>query len=219
MSRFAKIASVAIAISFGFFVLTGYLFGHNADGTLSFLGELQLFILNVAVALAGFTVLVGVFNLSAVHFNKIRHNEKGAIYSAILVLAMTGTFLLGLVSHFIPQLSQYFSGLFDAVILPVETSLMAILAVSLTYASIRLLRRRMNLFSVIFLVTALLVLLGAAPLPFLGDTFLGRDLRPIITQVLAASGARGILIGVALGTLTVGLRILIGSDRPYGGEK
>jgi hypothetical protein len=42
--------------------------------------------------------------------------------------------------------------------------------------------------------------------------------RPWITQVLALGGARGILIGVALGTLTTGLRVLFGADRPYGGN-
>jgi len=32
-------------------------------------------------------------------------------------------------------------------------------------------------------------------------------------------GARGLLIGVALGTLLTGLRILFGIDRPYGAIK
>jgi hypothetical protein len=31
-------------------------------------------------------------------------------------------------------------------------------------------------------------------------------------------GARGILIGVSLGILTTGLRVLFGTDRPYGGN-
>jgi hypothetical protein len=42
--------------------------------------------------------------------------------------------------------------------------------------------------------------------------------RPIITQIFAAAGARGILLGVALGTLTTGLRVLFGADRLYGGK-
>ena len=97
---------------------------------------------------------------------------------------------------------------------------MALLAVTLTYASIHLLKRRFNLLSVIFLVTALLILLGTAPLPFLGVIpGLSDWVRPFITRVMAAAGARGILIGVALGTLTTGLRILFGADRPYGGGK
>jgi hypothetical protein len=221
MKRFIDISSAACAIAFGLLVLAGYLFGHNSDGTLSFLGEMQLFIVNVAVVLAGFAVLIGVANLSLVHFNKIRTKPKNALYSVILILVMLGTFLLGLASRWLqlPILFTFFNDSLNVVILPVESSLMAILAVTLTYASIRLLRRRFNLVSVVFLATALIVLLGTMPLPFLGDTFLNQSIRPFFTQVLATSGARGILIGVALGALTVGLRILIGADRPYGGGK
>jgi sulfite exporter TauE/SafE len=103
--------------------------------------------------------------------------------------------------------------------LPVEASLMALLAITLTYASIRLLRRHLNLLSVIFLITAVLILLGTAPWPFLGDVpFLSNIIRPIVAQIPATAGARGILLGVALGTLTTGLRILFGADRPYGGK-
>jgi hypothetical protein len=109
--------------------------------------------------------------------------------------------------------------IFKAIQLPVETSLMAMLVVTLTYASIRLLRRRNNLISVIFLVTALLILLGTAPVPFIGDVPILSDLiRPFIAQVLAVAGARGILIGVALGSLTTGLRVLFGADRLYGSD-
>jgi hypothetical protein len=64
------------------------------------------------------------------------------------------------------------------------------------------------------------VVLGTAPLPYVGDTFLlSGMLRPFLAQVMAAGGARGILIGVALGALTTGLRVLFGADRPYGGSK
>jgi hypothetical protein len=53
-------------------------------------------------------------------------------------------------------------------------------------------------------------------LPFGEITPLNDFIRPWIQQVLALGGARGILIGVALGTLTTGLRVLFGADRPYG---
>lgn len=208
-----------IAIAFGVLVLAGYLFGVKADGTLSLLGEIKMLILNVAILLAGFAVLVGISNLLIVHANKIRHKQKGAGYSAILIIALVVTFLLGLLAHSIPIAASLFSSAFKFIQLPIETSLMALLVVSLTYASIRLLRRRLNLLSVIFLATALLILIGMAPWPLLGDVpFLSDIVRPVIAQVPAAAGARGILLGVALGTLTTGLRILFGSDRPYGGK-
>ena len=36
--------------------------------------------------------------------------------------------------------------------------------------------------------------------------------------MLSRGGARGLLIGIALGTLLTGLRVLFGVDRPYGGQ-
>ncbi|MFC2064392.1 hypothetical protein ACFLXB_04775, partial [Chloroflexota bacterium] len=72
--------------------------------------------------------------------------------------------------------------------------------------------------SVIFLATTLLILIGTAPSLFGEVPFVGGILKPFLAQVLAASGARGIILGVALGTLTMGLRILFGAERPYGGK-
>jgi hypothetical protein len=217
--KFKGITSTVIAISFGVLVLAGYIFGYNADGSLSLLGQFQLIILNIAVILAGFAVLVGIFNLLLVHTKKISQKQKGAGYSIVLIVTLVITFLLGLLAHFVPIAASLFNGAFRYIQLPIETSLMALLVVTLTYASIRLLRRRLNVLSVIFLVTAWLILVGTAPWPFLGDVpFFSDIVRPIIAQIPAAAGARGILIGVALGTLTTGLRILFGSDRPYGGK-
>ena len=73
------IFSTVIAIAFGLLVLVGYLFGVNADGTPSLLGQLESFILNVAVILAGFAVLVGIINLLIVHTGKVRQKQTGAI--------------------------------------------------------------------------------------------------------------------------------------------
>ena len=211
------VLSTVIAISVGLLVLAGYLFGRRADGSLSLLGEIQMFLLYLAIILAGFAVLVGVGNLLLVHMNKIRHMQKGAAYSFILIIALMTTLVLGLLAPFQPEAASAFSDIFNVVQLPVEASLMALLAITLTYASIHLLRRNLNLFSVIFLITAVLVLLGTAPWPFMGDVpFLSNVVRPFIAQIPATAGARGILLGVALGTLTTGLRILFGADRPYG---
>jgi hypothetical protein len=102
----------------------------------------------------------------------------------------------------------------------VETSLMALLAVSLVVAGFRLVSRRRDPYTLIFLATALFVMVGTAPWPLPGlGTFevVVRDLRAWISQVWAAGGARGILLGVALGATATGLRVLLGTERPYGG--
>jgi hypothetical protein len=202
--------SAVIAIATGLIMLVGYFV------ELPILVNLRITILNWVIILAAVALFLGLFNLLAVHTNKVRSKEKGGIYSLILIFSLLTTLILGLwlrPDHALMAL------IFNAIQVPVETSLMAMLVVTLTYASIRLLRRRNNLISVIFLVTALLILLGTAPVPFIGYVPILSDLiRPFVAQVLAAAGARGILIGVALGSLTTGLRVLFGADRPYGSD-
>lgn len=201
--------STAIALATGLIVLVGYFV------ELPLLVNLRITILNWAIILAALALFIGVFNLLAVHADKVRSKKKGGFYSLILILSMLVTLVLGL---WLRPDHPLMALIFNSIQLPVEASLMAMLVVTLTYASIRLLRRRNNLISVIFLVTALLILLGSAPLPFIGSLPIVSDMiRPFIAQVLATAGARGILIGVALGALTTGLRVLFGAERPYGG--
>ena len=214
LSSVIAIASTAIAIASGVLVLAGYFFAQKADGQASLLTNIRLTLLNWAIILAGFAIFIGILSLFQVHFKKIQNKQKGSVYSLLLIISLVATFLFGLVK---PGQAEK---VFTTIQLPVEASLMALLTVTLTYASIRLLRRRFNLLSVIFLVTALLILLGTAPLPFLGDLpGLSDWVRPFLAHVMAGAGARGILLGMALGTLTTGLRILFGADRPYGGNK
>ena len=199
--------ALVLAILTGVVVLIGYFIPGVAPFQSIFLGW--------AIILAGMAAVVGVFNLILVHATKITQREKGRVYSAILLVCLFAAFLFGLAlgpNH--PGMRS----LVNAVIIPVEASFMAVLAITLLYASIRLLRRRTNLMSILFLATALLMLVGSATLPFGEVGALNDFLRPWFQHVLALGGARGILIGVALGTLTTGLRILIGADRPYGGK-
>ena len=92
---------------------------------------------------------------------------------------------------------------------------MALLVVTLAYASLRLLHRRsINLLSASFVISAIVFLL--LNLGFITSVPFLRDLATGINQ-LPVGGTRGILIGVALGTLATGLRIILGGDRPYGG--
>ena len=202
-----RTVALILAIVTGLIVLVGYFVPAVAP--------LEQTVLNWAIILAGTAAIVGVFNLVLVHGNKIAQREKGGIYSAILLLCLFATFVFGLVlgpDH--PGMRLLVNG----VIVPVEATLMALLAVTLLYASIRLLRRRANAMSIVFLSTALIMMIASATLPFGEIGALNNFLRPWFQHVLALGGARGILLGVALGTLTTGLRVLLGSERPYGGK-
>jgi hypothetical protein len=115
--------------------------------------------------------------------------------------------------------NQVSLGLFNYIQLPIEASLMALLTVSLAVAGFRLVSRRRDLFSLVFVGTALLVLLGTGPWLTGGESnfyILIGQVRNWLVQVWASGGARGIVLGVALGAVLTGLRILLAVDRPYG---
>jgi hypothetical protein len=173
---------------------------------------------------AGAAVVIGSVNLLAVHLGKIQRREKAAAYSVLLALAWLVSFFFTPVVFFMRSMGQPFipldTLLMDGIIVPVEAALLGLLTVTLLYMAMRLLRRRLDLMSGVFLATVLLVLLGSLALPgSMGELpVLGDWLLPFVRQVLALGGTRGILIGVALGTLTTGLRVLFAIDRPYGGK-
>jgi hypothetical protein len=90
---------------------------------------------------------------------------------------------------------------------------MGLVAITLTVAGLRLAQRRRNLMAVTFAVSAVVFLLiGSGLLGMLADF-------PLIgfIQRLPLAGSRGILMGIALGSLTAGLRVLLAADRPYTG--
>jgi hypothetical protein len=178
---------------------------------------IQTQLLSWAMILAGAAALLGVFNLISVHGEKILRREKGTLFSALLIVSLFATFVFALFLG--PDNSAIQILLVNGIIVPSESALMAILTVTLLYAAVRLLRRRVDLMNIVFLSTALLILLGSATILGIGEVpFFGNLLRPWVNEVLSMGGARGILIGVALGTLTTGLRVLFAIDRPYGGR-
>jgi hypothetical protein len=201
-----QVVALAFAVLSGLVVLVGYF--------VPALQEVQQLLLNWAIILAGAAAIVGVFNLVLVHAGRIQKREKGGAYSAILLVSLFATFVVGLIlgpDH--PAIRR----LIGSVVVPAESSLMGLLAVTLIVGGMRVLRRRLNLMSIIFLATAVLMLLGSATLPYGEVGALTSLLRPWFQHVLAMGGARGILVGMALGTLVTGLRVLIGAHRPYEG--
>lgn len=210
MQRIVSVLSAIFAISAGIIVLLGYFL------PIAPFPQLRIQLIEWAVVIGGMAVLVGIFNLVAVQMERIRTKQKGSAYGAVLVVALIFTFGLGLISGPDASLMRFSV---DAIIVPVEATLMAILAVTLIYASIRLLRRRADVMSVVFLVMALVTLLLIMPTPI--GPIPGEQTNQFFLSVVgmfSRGGARGLLLGIALGTMLTGLRVLFGVDRPYGGN-
>ena len=207
--------STLIAVAAGMIVLIGTLLPVEP------LTTMRTLFLQWGSILAGIAMLVGVGNLLSIHIDKTRAANKKSVYSVALISFFMLTLVVVVLPIALPIDSVlYIESVFlNSIMVPVEISLMALLSVTLVYAAVRLLRYRADLKSIIFILTALIILVGTAPWPLIGQLPIVSDLvRPIVAQVLATGGARGMLLGIALGTLMTGLRVLFGADRPYGGK-
>jgi hypothetical protein len=199
--------STAVAIALGLVVLSGFFI------QVPVLSNLRIILLEWAAILAGVALLLGIYNLLKVHWHKLTVGKQGRFYSLILIISLLTTLTMTL---FYGPTHPYSLWIFKYIQMPIESSLMAILSVVLAYSCIRLLRRRANPYSIIFVVTVLIALLATGPL--FGYYIPGlQEFRSWIALVPAAGGARGILLGVALGTIITGLRVIMGVERPYGG--
>ncbi len=205
--------STAVAIVVGIIVLAGY-FIPSID-------NIRLILLRTGLVLAAVALLVGIVNLTSVHIKKMGKQSENSGYSLILLISLLVTLVIGIIDMVQTYLIgrpnfQITNWVFTNIQLPIETSLLAVTTISLIYAAAGILRKRMDLFTISFFFVVLLVLLGSFSIPPATIPFL-QMIREWILKVPALGGARGLLLGIALGAITTGIRILLGTDRPYGG--
>ncbi len=207
MKRILPATNALIAIISGFLVIMGYFFP-------GVFGGMRTILVGWAIIVAAFAMLLGIYNLAKVHWKKINTEGQNNVYSVVLLISLVITIVVAGLSGPTGSATLW---IFNNFQVPVEVSLLAVLAVVLAYAGARLLSRRPKWYTILFLITVVLVLLGSVPLFIIGQAAPFNALRSWISQVPAIAGARGLLLGVALGTVATGIRILIGTDRPYGG--
>lgn len=200
--------STAVAIASGLLVLAGTFL------SIPVLVTARATLLQWAVIVAGIAGLIAIFNLLGVHWRRMNAPRNRDYYSLFYLLAFVITFVIGFV---LGPADPEFQKVVTYIQVPVEASLMAVLTISLTIACVRMFQRRSGWMPYLFVGSAVIFLILGS-----GYLSIGSDL-PLIKDLLAAvnslpiAGARGILFGIALGSLTAGIRVLIGADRPYSG--
>lgn len=199
MRRLYATAATAIVIAIGLLTLVGLLTGY--------LGGLSSLALQVALVTAGIALLIGVLNLLNVHLRRVLGRQRGALYSLVLLISFLLVIAIWLLGGDSANLL-----LVQDVQRSVEASLAALLVFALVYGAYRLMRQRVTWAAILFTVALLVVLVGA--LPFEGFGLLA-DVRAWMLQVPVSAGARGLLIGIALGAIVTAVRVIIGQDRSY----
>jgi hypothetical protein len=172
-------------------------------------------LINWAVLLAASAVIVGIISLLRSHWQKMQLKKNPDRFSILVFLVFIATLAAGFILG--GPSNPAFQILITNLQFPIEATLMGVLTFTLVLACLRLFKGRGDLMTFVFAASAVLFLilysgvLSANPdLPFIKE-FLG------LVNRLPVSGTRGILIGLALGSLLTGLRVLFGIDRPYSG--
>lgn len=202
-----KITPLVIAILFGALTLLGLLFD---------LATLNNITLGWASLLAALALLFGVLNLLYVHLN--RFLIKRNFYS--LVLAVSLLTVLGLAyTDYVGLTNNAVNTVFTSIQLPLETALASLLAFFLLFAGFQLIKRRRSVWAFIFIFTTIILLFSNA---LLATDLLPPNITPVVEQiqdilqnVIVLSGVRGLLLGIALGTILLSIRVLLGVERPY----
>lgn len=222
MNRLINRLPIPFAVFPFLVVLAGYLFPEN-PALVGFRNSL----IKWAVIIAAFSFLLGILNILRVHSTQVVRRQESWYYSIVLLLVMVIAMIpliLDMVGRIMQQilhldsqiptkaLDNVTSFIFDHIIRPSGASLAALVVFTLTLAAFRLLRVRRSPTTVLFLIIVALVLLGTTPLVGLGQL---SSIRDWIVNVPGMAGMRGLLLGVALGTVITALRIFLTIDRPY----
>lgn len=200
-----RVIPAAIAIAVGIVTLLTIFF------PLPLLKDLHDYFIESTIILTAFALLLGLGNLVLVHFLRIvRRNEPGTGYSIIVLVSAAIVFAIGLIFNLSDAPMMW---VFNNVYLPLQSAFFALTAFFLATAAYRALRAR-SIETLLMLIAALIVFIGQTPLL----TSVSNDLvllKDWVLKVPSEAGVRGILLGVALGTIATGLRLLAGVDRPY----
>lgn len=197
---------LTIAIVAGVFVLSALILPVSLGGYLNI-------VLQWAIIVGAMALLVAIAYLFLAQWRRLVHGNRGSFYSLIFIVV----FLLSLVGGLLLGVDNANYRLWVASIQkPLEISLMGLLALVMTSAAVQLFRTRgWSPLTLAFGISALLFLvIGLGFLQALNIPQLTIVLN--VFQQLPLIGARGLLIGLAIGALLLGLRVLMGLQRPWG---
>lgn len=205
--------NIPLAITFltGLVIVVTFFTPHQPMGSMQ-----QRLLIWYSIVL-GFTMLLGIDSLLRSNLKKIAGRQPGWIYSAVLVAGFLVTMAAGLYTWVgtksLLTLGSSFMFIYTYVIVPLQATMFALLAFFIASAAYRAFRAR-SMEATLLLITAAIVMLGRVPvgaelwdkLPVMQDW---------IMEVPQMAAKRGIFIGIALGTVAMSLRVILGLERTY----
>ena len=184
--------------------------------------------------IAVFAFFLGGSNLLRVHLTKLSKRKRDWTYSIVTVAGFAIVLIIGLFKIGNPggiaasptADGALFQKLFDYILVPLGSTMYALLAFFVASASYRAFRAK-NREATILLIAAFIILLGRTPLGMMLTSWMPEQLSVLQIPNLAVwilnapnlAGQRAIMIGIGLGVVSMSIRIILGIERSYLGEE
>ena len=164
--------------------------------------------------IVGFAMALGIGSLITVHLQKIKRRPADRPYSIAALLCLAVMASIGMIYGLD---SPAFEGLFDHVYMPLDATMFSLLAFFIASAAYRTFRAR-SPEATVLLVVAVIMMIGRVPITGYIHERLPEDLSRVTEWLLAVPNMaqkRGIMLGVALGSISMSLRIILGIERSH----
>ena len=161
-------------------------------------------LLRLATLTVAVSIIVGIANLLQVHARRVAGRQ---FYSVVMIASFAFT-----IYWYVAR--QGDTSLLEAVQVPIESALSALLFLAMVQGGARVLDKRADVWGLLFVTVMVTVLLGSLPLESLQPV---REWSDWLMEIPVSAGARAILLGIALATVVTGTRVLLGQDRSYRG--
>lgn len=160
-------------------------------------------------------LILGTLSLTRHLLLKIRDKKQGWGYSIIALVAMVFTLLIGFITGM--RDGSLFMQVFKYILAPLEATTFSLLAFYIASAAFRAFRAR-NLEATLLLVAATIIMIGRVPIGHVISEALP-EMANFILDYPNTAAKRGIMMGVGLGMVSTALKIILGIERGYLGDK
>lgn len=182
--------------------------------------------------IAVFAFFLGGGNLIRIHSRKVFKRDEDWGFSAVTVIGFLVMLAAGLFKIWNPEgisgdvaaTGSLFQMMYNWIFNPLGATMYALLAFFVASASYRAFRAK-NVDATILLVASFIILLGRTPLGMYATGWIPDYLNVLQIPNLAIwimtspnlAGQRAIMIGIALGVVSMSLRLILGVERTYLG--
>jgi hypothetical protein len=180
------------------------------------------------IIILAFSFFLGTANVAKLNWQKVARRERDWPFAIALLVSLTVTIVLGIgfgITDDRGAGGRLFNRIFQFMYTPMQSTMFALLAFYIASAAFRSFRIR-SLEASLLAVTAVLVMIGRVPIGnalsdalHLPQPFTFDAVQTWIMDVPNLAAKRAILIGAALGAIATGLKIVLGIEQNYLGER